>query len=306
MLTGGYRSTTSMRGAPATNTEALQTDVMRFIAIIGLCLTAIFSLMRSIAEPVENSKDKTENQVLRQQLNSLQEKLTQGNESTQLLKDNLSSSQAQLAHASQQEHELQQMHKELSGLSQALNNRHQEQLKLEQTLANTRKQTQNLRAQLRDKQQQVEPAQIEQPQARTPVNDSAATAPPPKGFRQPGFVLKFASESTLSELIYKDQVKLLAVVNLQAWQLRLHKQHPGFHKIPMPDKYYEMLPETLPAAYRQAFYADIDQTGNTGTVWAVQIPLSTEQQVQRMLKTTDNGELIIQADGSVSLLSGAN
>lgn len=30
--------------------EALQTDVMRFMAILGLCLTAIFSLLRSIPE----------------------------------------------------------------------------------------------------------------------------------------------------------------------------------------------------------------------------------------------------------------
>ena len=123
---------------------------------------------------------------------------------------------------------------------------------------------------------------------------------------QKGFVLKFASERALSELIDKGQVKLLAVAKRQAWQLRLRNQRLVFQKIPMPDKYHEMLSETLPYRYQRAFYSTIDQAANTGTVWAVQIPLSTEHQVQRLLQTASAGELIIQADGSVSLQSGDN
>ena len=35
-------------GAAGGDTEALQTDVMRFMAIIGLCLMAVFALVQGI------------------------------------------------------------------------------------------------------------------------------------------------------------------------------------------------------------------------------------------------------------------
>jgi hypothetical protein len=35
-------------GAAGNDTDALQTDVMRFMAIIGLCLMAVFALVQSI------------------------------------------------------------------------------------------------------------------------------------------------------------------------------------------------------------------------------------------------------------------
>lgn len=118
---------------------------------------------------------------------------------------------------------------------------------------------------------------------------------------QQGFVLKFASERALSELIDRGQVKLLAVSRGQAWQLSPHMQRLVFQKTAMPDKYYEMLSETLPYRYQHAFYSSVKQAGGAGSLWAVQIPLSTERQVQKLLQTASAGELIIGANGRVSL-----
>lgn len=310
MLTRWYNSTNGMRGAPSTDTEALQTDVMRFIAIIGLCLTAIFSLMRSITEVPETSLDDAE--TLRQQLNSLQNKLDQEHSLTQVLKSKLSTNQARLEHASQQDDELQQMRDRLSDLSRALNNKNDEQQELQQALVEYRAENQILQQQLSAFQQEAERAKNAQPDPHPPAVESASTLPQPKelpqpkDLPQPGFVLKFASAETLNQLVEKNRVQLLAIVKQQTWRLRLHGRKASFHQTAMPDRYYEMLPATLPARYRHAFHTSSKQTGNASTVWAVQIPLNTEQQIQRLLQTHTTGELIIQADGSVRLQSGAN
>ena len=334
MLSAWHRSGGTVRGTPATDTEALQTDVMRFIAIIGLCLTAIFSLMRSIAEPVENIVDNPESEMLRQQLHSLQEKITLEQRSIQALEDKLNNSQVRLALADRQAHELQQLRSQLSGLGQALNTKNKDQLQLEKKLAYYSAKSHSLKQQLKTLQQQAVSAPEKQAPALLPPKDPAPSAPvareseptpkapepapresepiprapepAPGKAVQKGFVLKFASERALSELIDKGQVKLLAVAKRQAWQLRLRNQRLVFQKTPMPDKYHEMLPETLPYRYQHAFYSSVDQAESTGTLWAVQIPLSTEHQVQSLLQTASAGELIIQADGRVSLQSGDN
>ena len=179
MLSGWHSSGASVRGTAATDTEALQTDVMRFIAIIGLCLTAIFSLMRSISEPVDNSADQAENENLRQQLDSLQEIIAREQHSIQALEAELGTSQVRLALAERQAHELQQLRSQLSGLAQALKNKHQDQLQLQQKLAEYSAQAQELKRQLRNLQQEAVSAAEAQPPAPPPPTNTAYSAPVP-------------------------------------------------------------------------------------------------------------------------------
>lgn len=337
MLSGWYKPAATARGTAATDTEALQTDVMRFIAIIGLCLTAIFSLMRSIAEPVENDTNKAENEMLKQQLSLLQEKTTREQQSIQALEKKLSSGQVRLALVDRQENELRQLRHRLSGLNQALNHKKQDQLRLEQKLVKYSAETHSLKHQLTALQHEALSAQHERPPAPSQPKTLAAAATAPKELKpvpmelkplprelveslarktepvpgkpktapvkpvQQGLVLKFASEQALSELIDRGQVKLLAVAGRQAWQLSPRMQRLEFQKTAMPDKYYEMLSETLPYRYQRAFYSSVKQADSAGTLWAVQIPLSTERQVQKLLQTASAGELIIGANGRVSL-----
>ena len=304
MLSHWNRSFNRVQGTPASATEALQTDVMRFIAIIGLCLTAIFSLMRGIADPAENTVSGSEVAALKREIVLLQEKLTLKQESIRILKDTVSDQQAQLAKSRRQAQELKQMHNRLSGLNQALDNKTNEQLRLAQILAKSRDEKRVLGERLQNLRQKAAAtkklAPESQPQVMEPTPTVAEEHP-----RQ-GFVLRFASDGVLDELIKQNQVQLLGISRQQAWQLHFLGQQAAFHKAAMPDKYYEMLPETLPAQYRRAFYVSSRQAENSPATWGIQIPFVTEQQIQHLLRTTSAGELIIQVDGSVKLHSGVN
>lgn len=294
MLRNWYRPGRATRGASASDTEALQTDVMRFMAIIGLCLTAVFSLMRSIADPAESSSGTTEIKALQQQLSLLQEQLAQQDLSAKQLEDELNSKQAQLIDAGKQQRELQHLQ---SRFNQILSDKDRDQLQLESALEHSRAKTSELLTQLQTESEQTE--SIDTVADNAPSNNYAE---PPKQ----GFALKFASEETLSKLIRSNQVKLLAMAGHQAWQLRLHQGNPAFHKTSMPARYYEMLPTTLPAQYRRAFFVSSDRVNVTDLVWAVQIPTVMEQQIQNLLLTDSGGELIILSNGSVSLQAGGD
>jgi len=326
MLLNWYKPGRTMRGAAVSDTEALQTDVMRFMAIIGLCLTAIFSLMRSIADPAENTSATIEIQELQQQLSQVQTQLAQQHLSTRLLKEKLSSKQAQLENVTGQQRELRDMQ---ASYSRVLSDKDHQRQQLESALEQSGAETRKLRRQLQMKSRQAataelppyhsastidpEPNDKPEPERPTPVTrvdtephkQNPQTSSDPESVKQ-GFVLKFASEETLSKLIRSSQVNLLAVAGHQAWQLRLHQQNPVFQKISMPARFYEMLPNTLPVQYRRAFFASSDRVNLTDLVWAVQIPPGVEQKIQKLLQTDRGGELIIQTDASVSLQAGGN
>jgi len=69
--------------AAGSDTDALQTDVMRFMAIIGLCLMAVFALVQGIpvqepgkpAQAVQAARVRQEIQAQQQQLRELQAEL---------------------------------------------------------------------------------------------------------------------------------------------------------------------------------------------------------------------------------------
>ncbi len=153
MMIRGYRST---RGTAGADSEALQTDVMRFIAIIGLCLAAIFSLMRGISAPVESRESPSENTALAQQMENLQSRSSGQQQAIELLQEQLNSSeeqliinQQQLARTSQQEQKLTQVNARVSGLSKSLSISKSDQLLLEKKLLQAKVSNSKLQQQLK-------------------------------------------------------------------------------------------------------------------------------------------------------------
>lgn len=144
------------RGVAVADSEALQTDVMRFIAIIGLCLAAIFSLMRGISPTVESQETSSENEVLVSQMENLQSKSSEQQQTIELLQEQLkfsaqqiSSSQEKLVKASQQEQKLLQVNARNVGLSKSLSMSKSDQLLLEKKLLQAKKNSRKLERQLK-------------------------------------------------------------------------------------------------------------------------------------------------------------
>lgn len=256
--------------------EMLQTDVMRFFAIIALCLVAVFALVQSMAlvpdDPVlpEHKALKESEQTikgLRADLQQQQEKILLKNRELQELRQQLLKARARL------EQERQTSTREV----------------LDQPAA----EREPVQAEPSRREQAVSPAA--EPE-RTPPPQPERPAASPKGFS-----LFFASDQALEHLIRRDEVGFYAMTRRTSYRVAFASGAPVFKKAVKPGQFHEMAVDTVPEIYRRTFQSEI------GTVqamtWGVTLPEETKRSLQKAMAGRSGGRLAIQADGGVQVVS---
>ena len=225
--------------------EMLQTDVMRFFAIMCLCLMAIFALVKAlplapptdrptIAEPVDL---KAEAASLEKQIAALKEKLAEAQAQLNAARAAAQKSSTQAARAAESEKDtaarLLSARQELEKISRSLQKTREEIKMRESKLAEIMKEirdkrrvraelnsqieneTRNLNklhAALDQAKEKLEP-QIDQPQA---PQKKLPESPPTPAPVQKGFVLRFASDAALEALISRGNVNFYALASTKA------------------------------------------------------------------------------------------
>ncbi len=310
--------------------ELLQTDVMRFFAILCLCLMAIFALVKTLpmAPPdtgpaiVEPTDLKAEAKVLQKKIVALKEKLAemQTRVEAATAAAEMASTQAITA-AKTEEDVIDRVAKAklaLEKASQLLVDTRREikvrELNLVQILkdiADKRrvrtelktqidKETQSL-AKIRDNMARVQAklGQNHQPN-QEPAKKPPGVTPPPEP-AQKGFTLRFASDRALEKLISDGKVNFYAIAGKIAWRLKLSGGRPGYIAASFPRQFYEMETQTVPIDYATAFQRQIAAFGQHTLTWGVTLPARTTDSINLMVKGRKGGDLIITADGQVKL-----
>lgn len=124
-----------------------------------------------------------------------------------------------------------------------------------------------------------------------PAADPAAKPRPPSS---PGFTLAFESTEALERLMDADRVTLFALGDRRYWAMaggRLQVVEP-------PSHYYRMDTATVPLAW-QRLAATISAA--TDIVWGVSLPPDTSAAITRHTRDAAGGELLILASGEVVL-----
>ena len=310
--------------------EMLQTDVMRFFAILCLCLMAIFALVKAlpmappadrptIAEPTDL---KAEAQSLQIQIAILKKKLaktlTQVQDSSAAAEQ--SSLQAKKAAKDEQDilTRLAHTQQELKKVSQSLNNTRRELKTRERKLAgivndidNKQRIHSGLKSQVQDEIQNLKKIQTVLDLANEKVSQShhqTQQAPkkpsevnPPKRSAKEGYILRFASEAALQTLISGRKVNFYAVAGKKTWQLRLTGGRPDYIATKNPQQIYEMETATVPIEYTAAFQQQVAAFGPTTVTWGVTLPVQTTASINRLIKGQKGGDLTIMPDGEVVL-----
>jgi hypothetical protein len=286
----------------------LQTDIMRFLAILALCLMAVFALVQSLpvtapaAGQVESSMQPMQHRLA--QLSAAQ----QSAESTlQALRQARQTIQSELAEVNGRlaasQHELIENSARLASLERQL------QIKAsELELLNSR--TQALSQRLPQSQRQIlppsPPAPTPQPAASALTPPATPAEPPVRTTAAEGFALRFASESALRSLVSRGRIDFIAKQEPGFWRLSLTGAQGHFKPAKAPAAYYEMTPGTVPASFRQALQRRTGQPPSARTAWGVTLPPSIAQRVQALMQTHAGGTLVIQADGEVRLEPGGH
>jgi len=291
------------------DTDALQADVMRFMAILGLCLTAVFALGQSLPDPAsrvppaatETSALPTQDSEIEQRAALLRARLQQTLERQQRIEAELADSRKLLAE---------------TRVEVERSQRYRERLEV---------QLDSLGAELAQRRDELRrlptPVQVP-PKVSASPTPGAASPPPPAttsspvprpaeaadvqapSSRETGFTLRFASDAALSQLVREGSVRLLGMAGAKAWLLALDRGGPRFAPHPPPRSFHEMTPATVPLEYVRALGARSDAPGSSDVVWGVELPADLERRISQLLSGAEgSGALVIRADGGVELQS---
>ena len=307
--------------------EMLQTDVMRFFAILCLCLMAIFALVKALplAESdrppnVEPADLKKEAQSLPIQIAALKENLAEIKRRSQTASVEAERSAGRARKAAENERAIlnrladtrQDLKKVLRSLDQTRSQLNLGEFKLaglEKEIDQKRQFRSDLTYQITSETQKLKRTQTALERAKTDVSqpqprqapDELPQPPGSKTADRQGHVLRFASEAVLQTLISAGKVKFYAMAGQRAWQLRWTGSRLDFIAGRHPPQIYEMEPATVPARYMAAFKQQVAAFGGTTMTWGVTLPAQTKAHIQRLVNGNSGGELVIMPDGNVNL-----
>ncbi len=326
-------------GVAGNDTDALQTDVMRFMSIIGLCLMAVFALVQGI--PVQEqgktaaiAQSSRLREVIRSQ--QLQLEQLQGElRSLHAIADQAerrsihvqAQSESLLAQLQHSRTERERLGAELDTLESALRQARQS---LDKTRDHTERQAERLaqlEARLQETGQQLEKShdaldrlrraaqwpQSDRQQERPAPEQGTTVAPATKSEApsvtedklvgttgRAGFNLRFASDTALDRLIASGDVNLYAMTNRQAWRASLHGSEVVMVTAEKPRWFHEMTNRTVPAHYRDVFDA-VQGGSGVAVTWGVQLPQGTRDAIHTLMRGRRGGELVILANGTVTV-----
>ena len=310
--------------------EMLQTDVMRFFAILSLCLMAIFALVKTLpmAPPdtrpamADPADQKAEAKRLQNKIAELKKKFVE-------MQSRLQAATAAAGHASTQavkaakteetvRDRLVKVKQELGQVSQMLSDTQREieirEVNLGQILkdiADKRRVRAELSTQIKDENQSLtkireKMAQVQekmdqnyQPNQEPLPKPSEVTPPPAPA--QKGFTLRFASDEALEKLIVAEKVNFYAIAGKNAWRIKLSDGSPIYIASDFPRQIYEMETHTVPSDYIAVFQRQIAVFGRRTLIWGVTLPGQTTDTINQMVGSRKGGDLIITADGQVML-----
>jgi hypothetical protein len=310
--------------------EVLQTDVMRFFAILCLCLMAIFALVKALpmAPPaglptlVEPGDLQSDAAALQSNTAELKEKLAQLRTQVQAAAVEAEKSAASAAAAEKKEQEarnrLNQARRDFEGVSRSLaENRSAlkvREMKLAEILKdlNDKQRIRNgLQSQIENETQHLADIRTSLEQAREQLK-RRLPAKPPSAKMQPaetqmpppgrsGFTLRFASDEVLQQLIRRGRVSFYAIAGKKAWQLKPQNERPVYAPVEFPRQFYEMQTATVPHEYSGAFQGQVAAFGRTAVTWGVTLPSQTTADIHRIIENRTGGDLVITAGGEVEL-----
>ncbi|MBT8368937.1 MAG: hypothetical protein KJP23_29950 [Deltaproteobacteria bacterium] len=308
--------------------EILQTDVMRFFAILCLCLMAIFALVKALPmAPADDGPKISEPDDLRKEAQSLQfeivalkKKLAETHTQLDAAADAAQQSSLQTQQAEKDEQAfltrlsltrqelkevshslkktggaLKQREKKLAELLSAINDKQRIRSELKTQIENETRDLRQIQAAL-DRAREKANHRQNQHSAKKPAEESRKQQPVRKGF-----TLRFASDEALQSLVAGGKVKFYAMAAQKAWQLQLSGGRPVYTSAKSPRQIYEMETATVPIDFLAAFKRQVAAFGRTTLTWGVTLPAQTTASINRLIAGRDGGDLAIMPDGEVIL-----
>lgn len=260
--------------AEAGGVADLQTDVMRFIAILALCLVAIFALVQSIP-------------LLPTYVESPPVQIFEPEETRAAEPTSSTPEPKVIAPASTPQVVEEQPLVITRPAAKRIERRQAPQRIIEQTIAAD----------------VTVPTEPTGPAEASAVQDPVLEPTPPvpgTATQSRGFTLRFETDLALTRLVARNEVGLYAITPDKSVRMNVNRGALSFWAASVPNQFHEMDEATVPddvlTALRRAGSVNIGEVK-----WGVTLPSHMRQQLDRYLHEQDGGSLIISGDGNLRL-----
>ena len=294
-------------GGQSDDIEALQTDIMRFLAILAICLMVIFALVQAIPLKSDEGKPSVVD-PLEQRIESLKNRIAELSRQEQSLINSVHANQATLK----------KMHIDVSVLKKAVGNVRNELRQEQQRLGSLKSEVKekqkrkvlgekaiqaiNNRIDERNRMLDSLEAKIEELSKKVKIDGSDSTIPHPKK-EVVGFSIKFKSEEALIRLIEEKRISFYAGLKGNYWkfsvsaaQMQLTRESEGRLQA------YRMRPETLPEGLKEVASRKLASFSREGINYFVRFPPDILEDIRNRMQGAKGGELIVNAEGNVNLM----
>jgi len=303
------------------DSEALETDIMRFMAILGFCLMVIFALVQSIPQtgasqlPQMENKELLEQEMvelhqytskLKKELVQFKSVVKQEKEKVELMISKLSESQKSLLaineNLKKKQLELNESRKKINKQKRVIS-KVNEQFEVSRTkLDKTEKQAlaQKIKNNINDYKAEKKEREYEKQQEVARLTKDLDSKPIKKTDVMPnqvGFSLSFESNSTLLSLINNNHVQFYAVNQKQSF-LVMPNGKVTLKAIKGP--FYQMSEHTIPIRLINGVKNRITVTNKTE--YGVTLPVSISQQINKIVNSNKGGKLVIDQNGIVNFV----
>lgn len=293
-------------------TEALQTDVLRFLAILGFCLMAVFALVQAI--PVTSDTRGPLIESLKKRIESQNAEIAQLKKENERLKAAFASAKA----AVREEEKEQDLRKAFGQALARLEEMRERLSGLERENLSRETNEENLRRRLEERSRAIKRVQEEKAELEELLREKAAdaakvSAPKPKPEPQPdtsedraepkkegGLYVAFASDGVFLDLLRAGRIKMfIRIVNAdQVFQVS-HKGGEFDFSTGSPAgglDLWELGEDTVPDSLLKAF-SDWTTLASKKKMLIVGLPSDISRQIRS--RVSEGGRLIIMSGGKV-------
>jgi hypothetical protein len=295
-----YPAFPSNRHQAGNDIELLQTDVMRFMAILGLSLMAIFALVQGIQPEVRTTPREapveSPSLVAQRGGSSADQNAMRLRELRRLLARAERTALTAKTEAAAAERARAQALAALASTQEALKVHQLREADVRRTLSERTLSVARLRRELESERQKTDLATATPVAERPEPSARKRAAPIPPG---EGFSLRFASDAALRALVTTGAVSFYGLADRVAWRLTVHQGGLRYQSAPLPRAYHEMQPVTVPTGFVRALNQSVPRGVSGTVVWGVTLSGKIAHSIHRLMQQHGSGALVIERNGRV-------
>jgi len=143
------------------------------------------------------------------------------------------------------------------------------------------------------------PVVVEAPPPATPLAAASVAAAVVPVEEQQGFTLQFESDAALTRLVAAGQVGVYAIDASSARRMTVSESRISFWDASLPNSFHEMDVSTVPRPVIDALARS--DTDLSGVSWGVTLPGKLKSQLDGLMQKQDGGSLLIGINGQIRL-----